>query len=121
MFHIDIPEDIEKYVWDNLKLTLTQVSKCPLYNFYPISQLGTEILQKYPKPSFTHKSIYQIWLWLSSCSWKRDEDEIRSARILLEEFWKPSADHLYTVELIPVEQGEGITVIAFTLPENLCQ
>lgn len=84
-------------------------------------QLWTEILQKHPKPTFTRKSIYQLWSRLSSRSWKRDEDEIQSARILLKEFQKPSADHLYTVEPMPVEQGEGITVIAFALPENLRQ
>ena len=83
--------------------------------------MWTEILQNHPKPTFTRKSIYQSWSRLSSRSWKRDEDEIQSARILLEEFWKPSADRLYTIEPIPVEQGEGITVIAFALLENLRQ
>ena len=84
-------------------------------------QLWTEILKSYPKPTFTRKSIYQLWSRLSSQSWKRDEDEIQSAQILLEEFQEPSADRPYTVEPIPVEQGEGITVIAFALPENLRQ
>lgn len=83
--------------------------------------MWTEILKNYPKPSFTRKSIYQLWSRLSSRTWKRDEDQIQSAQILLEEFRKPSSDRMYTVEPIPVEQGEGITVIAFALPENLRQ
>jgi len=58
---------------------------------------------------------------LSSRTWKRDEDEVQSARLLLEEFKISAPDRLYTVEPIPVEQDEGITVIAFALPEILRQ
>ncbi|KAI9508960.1 hypothetical protein F5148DRAFT_1275487 [Russula earlei] len=45
----------------------------------------------------------------------------QSAWLLLEAFKISSPDHLYTVEPIPVEQDEGITVIAFALPEILHQ
>jgi hypothetical protein len=58
---------------------------------------------------------------LSSCTWKRDEDEVQSAWLLLEEFKISSPDCLYTIELIPIEQDEDITVIVFVLPEILCQ
>jgi hypothetical protein len=122
---IDIPEAIEKYVQDNLKLTPTQASKyleAHLQSLTLSNQLWTEILKAHPKPSFTRKSIYQLWSRLSSCTWKRDEDEVWSAWLLLKEFQKPSPDRLYTVEPIPVEDEEkGITVIAFALPENLRQ
>jgi hypothetical protein len=62
-----------------------------------------------------------LWSRLSSRTWKRDEDEVQSARLLLEEFKISSPDRLYTVEPIPVEQDEGITVIVFALPEILRQ
>ncbi|KAI0291349.1 hypothetical protein B0F90DRAFT_1649641 [Multifurca ochricompacta] len=110
---IDIPEEVVQYVQINLKLTPTQVSKH--------HQLWTEILKKHPKLSFTGKSIYHLWSQLSSCTWKRDEDEVQSAQLLLEEFQMSSPDRLYTVEPIPIEEGEGITVIVFVLPEILHQ
>lgn len=89
-------------------------------------QLWYEILQKHPRPSFTRKSVVQLWSRLNSHFWKRDEDEVRSAWMLLEEHRTlPSGGSLsgcYTVvEPIPIEEETGVTAIAFALPEILRQ
>ena len=92
-------------------------------------QLWTEILQKHPRPSFTRKSVVQLWSRLNSHLWKRDEDEVRSAWILLEEHRSRRSETsggtlsgIYSVvEPIPIEEETGITAIAFTLPEILRQ
>jgi hypothetical protein len=61
--------------------------------------------------------------------WKRDPDEVKSAKILLEEaFTKSDSEtrsstdknlNTYSVEPIPVHDEPGFTAIAFSLPEVL--
>ncbi|EGO01386.1 hypothetical protein SERLA73DRAFT_151831 [Serpula lacrymans var. lacrymans S7.3] len=53
------------------------------YDELPLA-LWNKILQKYPNPTFTRKAIYQIWSKIGSQQWKRDEDEMVSAKMLLE-------------------------------------
>jgi hypothetical protein len=91
-------------------------------------QLWGEIFQKHPRPSFTRKSVVQLWSRLNSHFWKRDEDEVRSAWKLLEEHRTSSSKSggsssgLYmVVEPIPIEEETGVTAIAFTLPGILRQ
>ena len=64
-----------------------------------------------------------MWNESSSKKWKRDPDEVKSAKILLEEaFTKSNTDSdksAYSVETIPVHDEPGFTAIAFCLPEVL--
>lgn len=74
----------------------------------------------YPTPRFTRKAVYHVWQRVSSTKWKRDEDEVKSAHILLEEAAQTS-ESLYQVHEIPLPEVEGYTVLAFALPNVLRQ
>lgn len=58
---------------------------------------------------------------MSSKEWKRDPDQVKSAKILLDEaFTNSSTDkNTYSVEPIPVHDEPGFIAIAFCLPEVL--
>lgn len=62
---------------------------------------------------------------INATEWKRDPDELKSARILLEEFGRSEPDPnmgkkpLYSVEAIPLQEDPGFTAIAFCLPQIL--
>jgi hypothetical protein len=84
-----------------------------------LSKLWDEILKTHLKPTFTKKAIFQIWSKIDSQNWKRDEDELKSAKMLLEEARKPGKHGLYTVEPIPLHEEDGLTAIAFALPDIL--
>jgi len=62
-----------------------------------------------------------MWLRLTSHAWKRDEDEVKSAKIILEEAQTAGTHGLYVVEPIPLHEEEGFTAIAFALPDILRQ
>ncbi|KAJ7581308.1 hypothetical protein C8J56DRAFT_794595 [Mycena floridula] len=108
---IDVPEDIQQYVRDNPDLTMPR--------------LWTEVLKTYgPVPSFSRTSIYRLWAAENSKKWKCDDDEVKSAHILLEEARKLKnlpAKKLYSVEPInlPADDSDGFTAIAFALPESI--
>ncbi|KAJ6522810.1 hypothetical protein DFH09DRAFT_1330397 [Mycena vulgaris] len=108
---IDVPSDIIDFVYQNSKLTPTQ--------------LWDEILKIHPRPSFTRKVIYSIWADINTSEWKHDPDELKSANILLDEFSRSKPDPktgkkpLYSVEPIQLTGEPGFTAIAFALPQLL--
>jgi len=82
-------------------------------------KLWDEVLKTHLKPTFTKKAIFQIWSKIDSKSWGRGENELESAKILLEKAHKPGKHELYTVEPIPLHEEDGLAVIAFALPDIL--
>jgi hypothetical protein len=86
-------------------------------------QLWDEILKTHPSPPFPRKAIYQLWLDQTSKKWKCDPDEVKSAKILIEEASKamPGINPLYTVQSIRLHEETGFTAIAFSLPKILYQ
>ncbi|KAF8967522.1 hypothetical protein BDZ97DRAFT_1656387 [Flammula alnicola] len=106
-WNIDVPSEIQDFVRENLELSPTQ--------------LWDEILKKNPSPSFSRKAIYQIWHENESKKWKRDPDEVKSAKILLEEASEKQNmnRNIYSVESIPLPDNPSFTAIAFCLPEVL--
>jgi hypothetical protein len=66
-----------------------------------------------------------MWAETNSMEWKRDPDELKSAKNLLEEFTSspnPSSggkEPLYNMEPIPLTPRPGFTAIAFALPKIL--
>lgn len=71
-------------------------------------------------PKYSKKAIYRLWSEQMSKKWKRDPDEVKSAKILIEEAAKDTSS-MYCVENIPLHEEEGFTAIAFALPEMLRQ
>ncbi|KAJ7474159.1 hypothetical protein FB451DRAFT_1035258 [Mycena latifolia] len=110
-YSIDVPPHIVDFVHENHKLTP--------------GQLWDEILKKIPNPPFTRKVIHSMWSEINSKEWKRDPDEVKSAKIILEEFGNSEPDPttgkkpLYSVESIPLQDEPGFTAIAFCLPQIL--
>ncbi|KAJ7583748.1 hypothetical protein C8J56DRAFT_1054275 [Mycena floridula] len=56
-------------------------------------------------------SCYRLWAAENSKKWKRDDDEVKSAHILLEEACK--------LKNLPADDSDGFTAIAFALPESI--
>jgi hypothetical protein len=57
-------------------------------------------------------------------SWKRDDDEVKSAKKLIEEASstpRTEAERLNRVELIPLDDEDGFVGLALALPEVLRQ
>lgn len=78
------------------------------------------MLEVDPIPKYSQKAIYRLWAEQKSKEWKRDPDELKSAKILIDEASKDRSS-LYSVESIPLHEEEGFTAIAFALPEMLRQ
>lgn len=78
----------------------------------------------HPQPKFSQKTIYNLWSEHISKKWKRDEDEVKSAKLLISE---ASSQHghengssgLYTVMPVPLHDEPGFVAIAFVLQEVL--
>lgn len=125
-FPIDIPPDVEEYVRANTNMTPTQVS-FSVHTLVEVTllidapQLWQKILETHPKPPFTRQAIYSLWSAITSKAWKRDPDEIKSAKILLEEAKKSNKPGLYTVESITLKEEPGVLALAFALPDILRQ
>jgi hypothetical protein len=80
----------------------------------------------HPQPKFSQKTIYNLWSEHNSKKRKRDEDEVKSAKLLINE---ASSQHghengssgLYTVMPVPLHDEPGFVAIAFVLQEVLRQ
>jgi hypothetical protein len=77
-------------------------------------QLWKEILKTHPRPAFSQKAVYNFWIKQEQTQWRRHENELESAKILIAEF---SHNPQYEIEPIRLpDDGGGCTAIAFTLP-----
>ncbi|KAK7007107.1 hypothetical protein R3P38DRAFT_2438938, partial [Favolaschia claudopus] len=95
---IDIPDDVKQIIQNNPKLRSYQLWK--------------EILKSYPEPAFSQKAVYNLWANIQNQSeWRRTENELESAKILLAEFTK---DSRYQLDTIPLPPDSG----SFCWPDN---
>ncbi|KAJ7593158.1 hypothetical protein C8J56DRAFT_1045593 [Mycena floridula] len=93
-YDVGLPGAVADIIWENLdKVTL--------------STLVTQIQQEYP--AVTAAQIHRAWSTMSETVWKRDQDQLTSARILLKEF----DDIDYFTEM--AEPEEGIERLCFGL------
>ncbi|KAJ7721232.1 hypothetical protein B0H14DRAFT_587392 [Mycena olivaceomarginata] len=110
-YSIDVPAEVVDYVHGNHKL--------------PLGELWNGVLKIIPNPSFTRKVIGSMVSELNATEWRRDPDELKSARALLKEFQHPEPapntgkKPLYSIEPIPVHEEPGFIAIAFCLPQIL--
>ena len=86
-------------------------------------QLWQEILKKHPKLPFMRASVYSLWSDITSKAWKRCDDEVKSAKILMDEACKNNSEKsgIYSVEPIPLAQEDSVMANAFALLDLLCQ
>lgn len=68
------------------------------------------------KVPFLRKAIYNLWSAAESKKWKRDEDEVASAKVLLKE-WTGKVGH--RAEIIELKPEPGLIALAFVLPDLL--
>ena len=78
----------------------------------------------HPQPKFSWKTIYNLWSEHISKKWKRDADEVKSAKILINEAssqqsHENGSSSLYTVTPVPLHDEPGFVAIAFVLQEVL--
>ncbi|KAK6972001.1 hypothetical protein R3P38DRAFT_2550175 [Favolaschia claudopus] len=78
---IDIPDDVKQII--------RIIPSC----------LWKEILKSYPEPAFSQKAVYNLWAKQNQSEWRRTENELESAKILLAEFTKDSRYQLDTIPL----------------------
>ncbi|KAK6974646.1 hypothetical protein R3P38DRAFT_2583717 [Favolaschia claudopus] len=100
---IDVPEDVKQFIEENSKLRSYQLWK--------------EILKKHPLPAFSQKAVYTLWSKQQQSQWRRSDNELDSAKILLAEF---ARNPTYQIESIPLPaDGGGCIALAFSLPPLL--
>lgn len=77
----------------------------------------------HPQPKFSRKTIYNLWSEHISKKWKRDEDKVKSAKLLINEATSQEngSSGLYTVMPVPLHDEPGFVAIAFVLQEVLRQ
>jgi hypothetical protein len=78
-------------------------------------------LKTHPTPNFTRKAIHNIWAQNDRKQWKRNADQLISAKILLEEARKPGrlCEGSYEIEPISIELEDGFEALAWSLPEMI--
>ncbi|KAG8912440.1 hypothetical protein FRC01_005099 [Tulasnella sp. 417] len=102
---ISLPPEVRKFIQDSPDKDPTQIWK--------------EILRKYPNPNFTRDSVYQFWHDRAKAKWTSAADEVTSARNLLKRGAEPGGLGEHRVEEILIEEPEGLSVIAFSLPDMI--
>ncbi|KAJ7577189.1 hypothetical protein C8J56DRAFT_799033 [Mycena floridula] len=123
--NIAVPPHIQEYVQSNSDLNPRKFVSLVTFSF--LQKFWNHILKTwYPDspPPFMQKSMYCLWAAEDQKKWKRDDNEVKSAKILLEEaakFEDVPGKGLYAIEPIPLPMvvGDGFTAIAFALPGTL--
>ncbi|CAK5275102.1 unnamed protein product [Mycena citricolor] len=80
-------------------------------------QIWKEILKTYPEPLFSYHQVYNHLLKLNSGAWRLDENEEKSAELLLEKLCseRPECAMLERIRL-PNDPVDGYSAFAFSLP-----
>lgn len=78
-------------------------------------------MKKHECPAFSRKAVANIWQEIQSKQWKRDEDELVSAKKLLQEYSDSGTlpDKKLAVQEVVLPELDGFKAIAFVLPHLL--
>lgn len=81
-------------------------------------QLWTEILKDYAKPQFSYRLIYYLWARQHQSEWKRNEDELKSTRTLIDEYSCEAPGQPYHIQNVPMPEkaDDGFTAVVFVIP-----
>jgi hypothetical protein len=71
-------------------------------------------LKIHPRPAFSQKAVYNLCMKKQQMLWRRHDNELESARMLLAEFTSNTKYELEPIQL--PDDGDGYTAIAFALP-----
>lgn len=116
---IDVPADVKEMVvrGHGEIFLFCHFTDCTLNTR---SQIWKEILKKYPRLLFLRKTIHKMWLSIEQTIWRRDDDEVISAKMILEEGRVGKLGH-YRVDPITMkyahEPDDGLKVLAWAVPE----
>ncbi|KAK6984287.1 hypothetical protein R3P38DRAFT_3332864 [Favolaschia claudopus] len=100
---IDIPDDVKQIIQNNPKLRSYQLWK--------------KILKSHPDPAFSQKAVYNLCAKQNQSEWRRTENELESAKILLAEFTKDSSgNYLPLFTLQHTALSGGCIALAFAQP-----
>lgn len=81
-----------------------------------ILKIYSQILSVYPESNFSQKGVFNIWHALDEKNWKRHDDPLRSAELLLEELHDDPMVR-YKPEHISLSTSiEGFQSLAWALP-----
>ncbi|THU75959.1 hypothetical protein K435DRAFT_706018 [Dendrothele bispora CBS 962.96] len=115
---IDVPAEVKEYVQKNIGMTTS--ARILLIH---VKQLWSQILQDKPHLciNFGRRSIYTIVANEKRKKWRRDDNELTSAKIILEESSSKESGSLYTVEPVHLPQVYGYFGLAFSLPKVIAK
>ncbi|KAF9508382.1 hypothetical protein BS47DRAFT_1302935, partial [Hydnum rufescens UP504] len=96
---------------DNIKeLIRCQMNSMPKeVRGYILCPIWKEITQLEHNAEFTQAQVYAEWVRINESMWRRDKDQVKSARILL---WEANG---VEVEEINIRDEPGVSVLAFAL------
>ncbi|KAG6907485.1 hypothetical protein DXG01_008775 [Tephrocybe rancida] len=98
---ISIPDDVKKLIEEMKDL--------------PATKIWDALLSKTGKTELTEKQIYARWVRLNEDRWRLDNDQVTSARKVLQSF------EGVEVDIINIPQEQGISCIAFAFREVLSE
>ncbi|KAJ6461783.1 hypothetical protein C8R45DRAFT_841955, partial [Mycena sanguinolenta] len=114
----DVPQNVKEYIAANPDLTTSQVwswvLRLPEYQNQNCIKL------------FPRRAIYRIIHMRDSVHYRRDDDELKSARKIIEEASREqrgehNKQRIYRAEAIPLPDADGFSAVAFALPDPICK
>ncbi|KAJ7217987.1 hypothetical protein GGX14DRAFT_561334 [Mycena pura] len=111
----DVPVKVKEFVTQNPRLRAAEI-----WNWV----LDLPEYQDRMKILFSRRAVYYLWNKKSREKWYRDDNELKSAKIIIEEASAEARPHengppLFRVEPVPLPDINGFSAIAFVLPEPL--
>ncbi|KAJ7314639.1 hypothetical protein DFH08DRAFT_716471 [Mycena albidolilacea] len=120
----EVPTKVKEYVVVNPRLTAPQVNSSKFIWLWFLSLFEYRDTVKIP---FSCRGVYHLWAKLNREKWKRHEDELVSARIIIDKATKDSCSGdtktgrppLYRVKPVSLPEIDGFRALAFVLPDVL--
>ncbi|KZV79202.1 hypothetical protein EXIGLDRAFT_661315 [Exidia glandulosa HHB12029] len=107
-----LPDDVQEILRNAGDKTMSQVRF-----LHHVMYLWQEILQVHPKPTFSRRTVHNHWAATDRLRWCRDTDQLKSARILLENGRTAGNLGMYAVHPIDMAPEEGFETLAWALPD----
>lgn len=83
-------------------------------------KIWNDILRDNPNPRFSRRSVHSLWSKLNEVDWKRAEDPLTSASLLIKEAEDGKLGN-EKVQMINLPTEEGFTALAWSLPNIIAR